>query len=548
MPRIIIDGQPVDVPSGTSILEAAWKLGIDIPNLCYLPPYRPQTSCLVCLVKLADRGQFVPACGTLVQEGMLIDSETLEVRTMRRTSLELLLGDHAGDCLAPCQFACPAHMDIPLMLRQITQRDFSHAIVTIKHDIALPAVLGRLCSRPCEKGCRRNPADGPVAVCQLKRFVADWDLGQANPYLPPVAPPTGKRVIIVGAGPTGLAAAWHLRQFGHEVLVFEAAPEAGGRIRKQSGAELGRDLQEDERADVLSALAGETRLIEALGVEFRFGVELGRTVHLNDLAAQADAILLAWGSAARPLAERYGLETTTRGIAVDRTNFQTNQPGIFAAGTAVRGKNLLVRSVADGKEAAWAIHQFLQGELPSEAAERFSVRLGRVDEDELKILVARASSSPRWNGEDLITPLSEPVAVEQASRCLHCNCRGLSRCKLRRYAALYGADPNRFRGSRPKLRLVGAAGDVIYEPGKCIDCGLCVEITSQSAEVLGLTFVGRGFEMRVGVPFGRAVAEALGALAAKCVAACPTGALSFKESTCQKALSASTTLPILRAH
>ena len=73
---------------------------------------------------------------------MRTQGETDDVHALRRTALELLLSDHVGDCLAPCFFACPAHMDIPLMLRQIGQRELREAIATIKQDIALPAILG----------------------------------------------------------------------------------------------------------------------------------------------------------------------------------------------------------------------------------------------------------------------------------------------------------------------------------------------------------------------------------------------------------------------
>ena len=209
MTKLTIDQREVEVPPGATVLDAARQLGIDIPTLCYLEGYRPSTSCLVCMVKIrtGDRGRLAPSCGTPAVGGMVVESETEELFQIRRTALELLLSDHVGDCLAPCHFACPAHMDVPNMLRQITTEDLAAAIVTIKRDIALPAVLGRICPKPCEKGCRRSGADGPVAVCQLKRFAADADLASPQPYQPPYAPPTGIRVAIVGAGPTGLSAA-----------------------------------------------------------------------------------------------------------------------------------------------------------------------------------------------------------------------------------------------------------------------------------------------------------------------------------------------------
>ena len=120
--------------------------------------------------------------------------------------------------------------------------------------------------------------------------------------------------------------------------------------------------------------------------------------------------------------------------------------------------------------------------------------------------------------------------IEQAARCLHCDARAATSCKLRKYADQYGASPRRFKAKHRTFEQDARHAEVIYEPGKCIDCGLCIQVVSAAGEPLGLTFIGRGFDVRVGVPLDRSIAEALSKAAADCVAACPTAALSWKSA------------------
>ena len=203
------------------------------------------------------------------------------------------------------------------------------------------------------------------------------------------------------------------------------------------------------------------------------------------MRADFDAVLLAWGAMDPKSIERWGLAATSRGIQVDKETYATNLPKIFAAGNAVRGKAMVVRSVADGKEAAVAIDQFLSGQQPSGTPRPFSTRMGRLENGEVASFLAQAGAAARQEpseGEYTI-----PEVVEQAGRCLHCDCRGLSGCKLRRYAEQYGADPNRFRGQRHRFEQFTEHALVIYEPGKCIQCGLCVQIAAAAGEPLGLT-------------------------------------------------------------
>jgi predicted molibdopterin-dependent oxidoreductase YjgC len=124
---------------------------------------------------------------------------------------------------------------------------------------------------------------------------------------------------------------------------------------------------------------------------------------------------------------------------------------------------------------------------------------------------------------------TEEEARREAARCLHCDCRKQDDCKLRIHSEVYYSDRKRFAGSarRPVTRNV-QHDLVVYEPGKCIRCGRCVSITAMRKESLGLTFVGRGFDVRVAAPFGEALGNALAETAVECAEACPTGAISMK--------------------
>jgi ferredoxin len=525
MPKLRIDQREIEVPPGITVLEAARRLGIEIPAMCHLQGYPPATSCLVCMIKIRGSERLSPACGTAAADGMEIESETDEVRNVRKSALELLLSDHLGDCLAPCQSGCPAGMNIPLMLRQIAAGQMREAIATVKADIALPAVLGRICPAPCEKVCRRGVADGAVSICLLKRLAADVDLLSGDPYTPDCSPLTGKRVAIVGAGPTGLAAAYYLARRGHACVVLDENAKPGGRLRSEP------TLLTPEMGMPDGVLNAEISTIVRLGVEVRANARVGPGSALDDLLKQYDAVLIACGETAKDQAGGWQLNATPRGIAVDPQTYRTNVQGLFAAGNAIRTKGMVVRSAADGKEAAAAIGQFLAGEPVVGQAEPFSTRIGRMEADELKPMLDLASPAGRQApAGGLAAGYTQEQGARQAARCLHCDCRKLQTCKLRMYSALYEASPRRYKAQRRAFRQDSQHAEVIYEPGKCIDCGLCVQIASAAREPLGMTFVGRGFDVRVSAPLGQTMADALQKVAVQCVAACPTAALAWKAS------------------
>jgi NADPH-dependent glutamate synthase beta subunit-like oxidoreductase len=520
MPRLTIDNRKVEVRAGATILEAAEELGIDIPTMCFLKGYKPATSCMVCVVKVAGKASLVPSCGMIAEDGMSVQTDTQEVAEARTAALELLLSDHVGDCIGPCHVTCPAGMNIPLMIRQIAGGDLRGAIETIKKDIALPAVLGRICPAPCEKSCRRGVFDEAVSVCLLKRYAADVDLMSAKPYLPACRPSSGKRVAIAGAGPAGLAAAYYLLQKGHQVTCFDEHDQAGGMLRYGVDKEL---LPE-------TVLDKETSLILELGADFKGRTRIGTDVSVEDLAKDFDAVFVAAGVIQNDDPAWSPLERGPNGIVINRSSYETSMEGVFAGGDCLGRRKLAVRAVAHGKEAAVSIDQYLSGEPVTGPPKAFNSRIGKLKDGEINDFLRGASESPRVAVLQKGEGFNAKQAAMEAERCLHCDCRKPDDCKLRQYAHEYSARQGRYKGERRRFEQQLQHPDVIYEPGKCIKCGLCIQTASEAKEELGLTFIGRGFDVQVAVPFGRSIAEGLKHTAAKCVQECPTGALAFKKT------------------
>jgi ferredoxin len=170
---LTIDGRPACVPPGTTILSAARSLGISIPTLCYVEGFEHSASCFVCAVKLEGRPNLWPSCATPVAEGMKVITGSEEVRAARKTSLELLLSDHAGDCIGPCRTGCPAQLDIPAFIAGIAAGDHRKAKEIVTDDLTLPASLGRVCPRLCEQRCRQCDVTEALSIRNLHRFAAE---------------------------------------------------------------------------------------------------------------------------------------------------------------------------------------------------------------------------------------------------------------------------------------------------------------------------------------------------------------------------------------
>ena len=519
MITLTIDNTEVQVPDGSTILDAAEKLGIHIPTLCYAKTLKPSASCMVCVVRVEGLKSLVPACGSKAVDKMVVTTNSDEIHTARTAAIELLLSDHIGDCFGPCTVACPAKMNIPLMIRQIAAGDWAAAIATVKKDIPLPAILGRICPAPCEKVCRRAQSDGALSICLLKRFVADTNLGSLNPYRPQCAVPTGKKVAVIGAGACGLSAAYYLKQRGVDCTVYDRHEKPGGALRY---------ADTDRSVLPIDVVDREIEQLLSLGVQFKGNVEVGRSVSIDELKSQYAAILIAVGGLKQNSPTPFGVEMEDDKIQVDRLDYATSKKDIFAAGPCTGSRELCIRAVADGKEAAFSIRSHLLG-LDTVVDRRYNHRIGRLENEEIELFSKLASAGGRMEPKSPEAGLIGSQAQSEAARCLHCDCRKSDDCQLRNLATEFDARQKTWAGQKKRFRQITDHEQIIFEPGKCIKCGLCIQVAQRAGETIGLAFQGRGFGMTVAVPLEETFAKGLKSAWRQCVEICPTGALARKK-------------------
>lgn len=285
MVNLTINGKEITAPAGSTILEAARSNGIYIPTLCYDEAVEIYGACGLCVVEAQGVPKLLRSCSSKVSEGMVINTESERVVKSRKIAMELLMSAHDGDCVAPCQLACPANTDCQGYVGLIANGKFDDALKLIKEKIALPASIGRVCPHPCEKACRRGKVEEPINIAQLKAFAADLDL-KGDAYLPEIAEETGKKVAIVGGGPAGLTAAFYLRIMGHQVTVFDMMEKMGGMLRY--GIPQYRLPKE--------VLDSEISVIEKTGVKLVNNVKFGKDITLDMLKSVNDAVILAPGA------------------------------------------------------------------------------------------------------------------------------------------------------------------------------------------------------------------------------------------------------------
>jgi len=371
MVKLTINDKLVEVPEGTTVLQAARQVGIKIPTLCYYEAIKPYGGCRLCLVEVTSGGRTIlsASCSYPVAEGIKVVTDAPKVLRARRLVIDLLwsrspnlpilrsiaqdlgvkepsfpLGD--SECIlcdlctrvcseleqlgvigmvgrgskrevltpfgevaevcqscgacgfvcptawihevakihAPCTLTCPAGINVQGYVQLVNQGKDQEAVKLIMERLPLPGVLGRICPHPCEEECRRQTVDEPVAICNLKRFVADqvdWkEMGL------PKAEARPEKVAIIGSGPAGLSCAYHLARRGYSSTIFEALPVTGGMLRVGiPDYRLPKNILDQEIDSILR-----------LGVELKLNTALGRDFTLDSLLSNGyKAVFLGTG-------------------------------------------------------------------------------------------------------------------------------------------------------------------------------------------------------------------------------------------------------------
>ena len=286
--KVTINGKEIKTTEGKTILEVVHENKIDkIPILCHDDRIEPYGSCFLCVVEVEGMNKLAASCCTPIAGGMVIQTDSERIRASRKSALELLLSNHYADCIGPCIDNCPAHVDAQGYIALVSMGKYEEALKLIKEQNPLPLSIGRVCVRDCEVACRRQIIDEPVGINHLKRYVADMDAQGKHQWVPGIKKSSGKKVAVVGGGPSGLTCAYYLTLEGHSVTIYEKLPRLGGMLMYGIPEyRLPKKILEDE-----------IKWITNLGVTVKTNVELGKDFDSHSLLNDGfDALYLAVGA------------------------------------------------------------------------------------------------------------------------------------------------------------------------------------------------------------------------------------------------------------
>lgn len=244
-----------------------------------------QTNAIRLGKKLCDEPASIPRPAETPRNTLLWTGS--RYNTEHRTNRE----DARPEGTAPCKSACPAHVPVQAYIRLASEGRYREALEMIKQEIPFPAVCGRICNKRCEENCTRGSIDAPVAIDEIKKFIAEKELSSGERYVPAMLNQTGRpyteKIAVIGGGPAGLTCAYYLAIKGYPVTVFEKESMLGGMLT------LGiPSFRLDKKV-----IESEIDVLREMGVEFRIGVEVGKDVTIDELRGQGyRAFYLAIGA------------------------------------------------------------------------------------------------------------------------------------------------------------------------------------------------------------------------------------------------------------
>ena len=273
---------------------------------------------------------------------------------------------------APCKTACPAHIAVQGYIKMAAEGRYLDALKLIKQDNPFPAVCGSICNRRCEDACTRGTIDSPVAIDEIKRFIAEQELNAETRYVPArrtyraSTEDYAEHIAVIGAGPAGMSCAYYLANMGYPVTVFEKNPVPGGMLT------LGIPNFRLEK-DVVNA---EIEVLREMGVEFKCGVEVGKDVTLDELRAQGyTGFFLGIGaqksSALRIPGEE--LEGVFGGVEFMREVNLGSKPAIGDKVAVIGGGNVAMdvcrTAVRLGAKETYVVYRRSEDEMPADKME-----------------------------------------------------------------------------------------------------------------------------------------------------------------------------------
>ncbi len=423
--RLTINGKEI-LTKPKTILQVVEDNHLDeIPTLCFdhrLPPYG---ACFLCVVEVEGRRGLVPSCSSMVEEGMVVHTNNEKIHEARKTCLELMLSDHYADCFGPCKLTCPAGVDVQGYISLINLGKYKEAIKLIKERNPLPLVCGRICVRECEIACRRGRVDAPVGIDYLKRYVADQYLSEI--FVPERKPENGRRVAVIGGGPSGLTCAYYLALDGYPVTIFDSMPKLGGMLRYGIPEyRLPKEVLDKEIDSIID-----------LGIEVKTNCRLGEDFHIPDLFKRGyEAVFIGLGAqqSTGMGIEGEKAEGIIPGIDFLRDIELKGKPSLDGRVVVVGGGNTAIdaarTSLRVGADEVTLLYRRTIQEMPAHSAEIKAAEEEGVNFIFLSAPTKVITSNGRMSGIECIKmSLGEPdasgrrrpVPIKGSEYILHCN-------------------------------------------------------------------------------------------------------------------------------